>query len=238
MTNLLILLGAAGLIGGMVYRHDRYDREPLLALLFAIVLGGAACWPAGHIEDGLLSLVSVRCDVALPIVAAVVEELIKLLGVVAILLVLRKVVNDPMDGITYGAFVGLGFGIAEAFLVGGGGVTDALRLFFHAALGGIDGFAIGMLAARMSGWRRTLATWVAASIVIHLAFDFVALEILSASEVGLLLRAAPPVLMLALVGLYGVSVARATRWSKRVFAPAERTKIWGWPFERATGVAA
>ncbi len=233
MSNHLILLGMAMFVGGMVYRYDRYDREPLLAILFAIALGAASCLPACEIELGLLSVTSLPSDQALPLVAGTVEECLKLVVVIAVMATLRKRVSDPMDGVTYGAFVGLGFGIGEAYLVGEGGVTDALRLFFHATLGGIDGFALGMRSARVSGWKRTLLMWVSASVAIHVAWDFLALEVLSAPSVGFLLRAALPVLLLSLVGLYGASVVRATRWSKRVFAPTERTKIWGWPFARA-----
>ena len=59
---------------------------------------------------------------AAAVVAPVNEEVLKALGVVVVVLVARRQVTTVLDGIVYGAFVGLGFQVAENFVY----TTDAL----------------------------------------------------------------------------------------------------------------
>jgi RsiW-degrading membrane proteinase PrsW (M82 family) len=99
---------------------DFFEREPPLLLLAAFGWGGlvatATALPgdaAGH--DLLAKLVSPGFAASWgPAVAGpTVEELAKTLGVVIIVLIAKAQVNSVVDGLVYGAFVGLGFQVVE-----------------------------------------------------------------------------------------------------------------------------
>ena len=96
----------------MVYRYDMYDREPWYMLVVAILLGILACVTVGKFEDYLFfefeSFFS--GDYGLEkeaFITGLSEELIKLFAVAIIAIVGSRHFNDPMDGLIYGAFVGL-----------------------------------------------------------------------------------------------------------------------------------
>jgi RsiW-degrading membrane proteinase PrsW (M82 family) len=59
------------------------------------------------------------------IVGPSVEEVLKTLGVVVVVLIARKQVNSVADGAVYGAFVGLGFQIVEDFIYAANAVATA-----------------------------------------------------------------------------------------------------------------
>lgn len=99
---------------------DFLEREP------ALLVAGAAAWgglvatttaisgnAAAH--DLLAKLVSPAFAATWgPAIAGpTIEELLKTLGIVMIVLVARKQINSVVDGAVYGAFVGLGFQVVE-----------------------------------------------------------------------------------------------------------------------------
>ncbi|HEY7176016.1 MAG TPA: PrsW family glutamic-type intramembrane protease, partial [Micromonosporaceae bacterium] len=61
------------------------------------------------------------------IIGPTLEEVLKTLGVVIVVLVARRQVNSVADGAVYGAFVGLGFQIVEDFVDAGNAVVLAGR---------------------------------------------------------------------------------------------------------------
>jgi len=106
---------------------DFMEREPPLLMATALAWGGivatataALAGRAGH--DLLAKQVSpgFAADWGAALVAPAVEEPLKLLGVIVIGLIARHHVNSVMDGIVYGALVGLGFQVVEdiAFALG------------------------------------------------------------------------------------------------------------------------
>jgi protease PrsW len=102
---------------------DFLEREPPLLLAAAFGWGGAVATTTaisgnGAVIDLLAKLVSPAFAATWgpAISAPAVEEVLKTLGVVIVVLVARKQVNSIIDGAVYGAFVGLGFQVVEDFI--------------------------------------------------------------------------------------------------------------------------
>ena len=89
-----------------------------MATPVALVANGS-----GQVILAELRTASFATEWSAAVVAPVTEEILKTLGVVAVVLVARRQVTTVLDGIVYGAFVGLGFQVSENFLY----TTDALR---------------------------------------------------------------------------------------------------------------
>ncbi len=121
------------------------------------------------LEDLVAKLGSphLAADWGAALAAPTVEETAKTLGVVAIVLVARSQVNSVLDGVVYGAMVGLGFQIAEDIVFAVGAValagqgdqvqpvvaTFLLRGFLsgvwsHTLFGALAGAGIGYLVVR------------------------------------------------------------------------------------------
>ncbi|MEW6232384.1 MAG: PrsW family intramembrane metalloprotease [Chloroflexota bacterium] len=195
--SLLAGLIPAGIYGGLAWWMDRYEKEPrwLLALAFL--------W--GAVPAILLSLL-IELTLGLPVsvlgktlaeavetggIAPVVEEVAKGAFLVLLFLVARKEIDDVLDGIVYGAFIGLGFAFAEnllyfvgAYFEGGlGGWTAVVFLravvfgLNHAFFTAVTGAALGL--ARQS--RGVLAQLVRVSLGFALAMFFHAVHNLGAA---------------------------------------------------------
>jgi protease PrsW len=157
-------------LGGL----DFLEREPptLLATAFAwgaLVATAVAIPGSGALHNVLAKLISPGFATAwgAAIVGPTVEETVKVLGVFAIVLVAGAQMNSPLDGVVYGAMVGLGFQVAEdvvfavnAVAVEGQGdriapvvITFFLRgflagLWSHTLFGALAGFGVGYLVVR------------------------------------------------------------------------------------------
>jgi RsiW-degrading membrane proteinase PrsW (M82 family) len=99
---------------------DYLEREPLLLQVAAAAWGGlvatsAAISGSAALQDVLAKLISPQfaAEWGPAVVGAVVEEILKLLGVVTIALIARAQINSVVDGFVYGALVGLGFQVVE-----------------------------------------------------------------------------------------------------------------------------
>jgi protease PrsW len=113
---------------------DFLEREPPLLLAAALGWGGMVATTTAlsgntAVYDLLAKLVSPAFAVSWgpAISAPAIEELLKTLGVVTIVLVARKQVNSIVDGAVYGAFVGLGFQVVEDFIYAVNAVAIAGR---------------------------------------------------------------------------------------------------------------
>lgn len=105
---------------GIIYWFDRYEKEPWW-LLAAAFLWGAL--PAILISFVLNTVLSVPLLLALgdelgqaaapSVIGPPVEETIKSLALVAIFIFWRSEIDSPLDGIIYGAMVGMGFAMVE-----------------------------------------------------------------------------------------------------------------------------
>ena len=153
---------------------DFLEREPteLLVLAFGwgAVVATSVSIPAGMALENLVAKLGSPGLAAAwgPAIAGpTVEEVAKTLGVVAIVLIARSQVNSVLDGVVYGAMVGLGFQIAEdvVFAVGavalagqGDQVQPVVATFLlrgllsgvwsHTLFGALAGAGVGYLVVR------------------------------------------------------------------------------------------
>jgi RsiW-degrading membrane proteinase PrsW (M82 family) len=99
---------------------DFLEREPPLLLATAFAWGATVAtttaMPGNRAMLGLLAKVG-PADFATSwgpaVVSPIIEELVKVLGIVMIVLVSRKQINSVLDGMVYGALIGLGFQVVE-----------------------------------------------------------------------------------------------------------------------------
>jgi RsiW-degrading membrane proteinase PrsW (M82 family) len=111
---------------------DFLEREPteLLAVAFAwgaVVATSVSIPASAALEDLMAKLWSphLAADWGAALAGPTVEEIAKTLGVVAIVLIARAQVNSVLDGVVYGAMVGLGFQIVENIVFAVGNVALA-----------------------------------------------------------------------------------------------------------------
>lgn len=157
---------------------DRWEPEPLPALAVAFGWGASVSVLVALVLNtgAMLVLVSqgaaedVATVLGAVVVAPVVEESVKALGVLLVFLVWRRWFDGPVDGVVYGATVAAGFAFVENILYfgqtitvdGGDGTAVAtvfvmravMSPFAHLLFTACTGLAIG-LAARRGG-----AAWV------------------------------------------------------------------------------
>jgi RsiW-degrading membrane proteinase PrsW (M82 family) len=224
----------------LVYRYDLYDREPLPSVALAILLGAATMALAGWLESGAIGRLEGGNPISLAVVAASVEEGLKLATVAVLALLGRRVFNDPIDGLIYGSMVGLGAAAEEAVEVlrarSEAGVLlpaeELVRICGHLVMGGIGGFGVGRATLRLPGWPSAVALGLVAAGSLHFGWDVLALraDAFGAGFHGDALLAAA--LMLAGLLLYGRLVVVASRWSGSMFAAGRPRSLAGWPFAR------
>jgi RsiW-degrading membrane proteinase PrsW (M82 family) len=104
----------------LVTELDFLEREPTALLVLAFSWGGLVATTvsipgSAALEDLVAKLGSphLAADWGAALAGPTVEEIAKTLGVVAIILIARAQINSVLDGIVYGAMVGLGFQIVE-----------------------------------------------------------------------------------------------------------------------------
>lgn len=108
---------------GLIYWVDHYEKEPLWLLSAAFVWGAVPAAILALIFNTLFSLPfyalfseSSAELAAGGAIAPVVEEVVKGLALFLILVVQRHELDSPLDGIIYGAMVGMGFAMVENVL--------------------------------------------------------------------------------------------------------------------------
>ena len=105
---------------GLIYWVDRYEKEPWWLLAAAFLWGAVPAILISFVLNTLLSapLLLVLGDelgmaAAPPLIGPPVEETIKSIALVAIFIFWRNEIDSPLDGIIYGAMVGMGFAMVE-----------------------------------------------------------------------------------------------------------------------------
>jgi RsiW-degrading membrane proteinase PrsW (M82 family) len=102
---------------------DRFDPEPPWVLVLAFIWGAVISVFGAIIPNTLTAIVA--GDVISAVISApVFEEAMKGLGLVALLLVLRREFDGVVDGIVYASVIALGFAATENVLYYGRAVQD------------------------------------------------------------------------------------------------------------------
>ncbi len=220
----MAMLTCAMLLGMWFYRYDKHDKEPMRAVLTALGLGFIAMWAAGCVQDVVFAISPLSHNmVARATVVAIIEDGAKIVVVLCLARMVATHFNDPMDGIIYGTFAGLGAGIEESLLylslspaTAQTLAAEVIRLVAHALMGGLVGFAVGY-GARPNGARQPrpdlMAAGLGLSLVFHIAWDAIAYQ--PKHTVGL--RVALMVLLVMLVLVWGIMLTAAERQAKVTF---------------------
>jgi RsiW-degrading membrane proteinase PrsW (M82 family) len=189
---------------------DRYEPEPKGLLLFAFGWGAAVATLGSLVLNtaSILVLDAAGQDpqfVSVAVVAPVVEEALKGLGILAIVLIGRRGLDGVVDGLVYAGVVGVGFAFVEnilylgAALVDGGGagligtfvVRGIFSPFAHPLFTAPLGIAIAF-AARRGGmrWAWVLVGYVVA-VLLHGLWNGSAVASPEAFLVGFVLLQVP-----------------------------------------------
>jgi RsiW-degrading membrane proteinase PrsW (M82 family) len=181
----------------VVRRMDRNEKEPWRLVLVAAAWGAIVATSLVIWAESLWDTIAVATlvpgpglDASSAFSAGVLEELAKGTAVLLLFLVMRNEFDDVVDGIVYGAAVGLGFNFMEsvAYMTnlyavfgpeGAGGIAagfqwyarQVLGLFFgHATYTALIGAGIGL--ARQLPSRRQKALAIVSGFVIAIAAHF------------------------------------------------------------------
>jgi RsiW-degrading membrane proteinase PrsW (M82 family) len=234
-----LVLALGGLLfGAMVYRYDMHEREPWWMLLGAAFAGALTMWGAFELELLIQDLAGAGDrSVLKAALAGTIEELAKLAIPVAVLLLMKKHFNDPMDGLIYGSLAGIGAGVFEGawwqwFAPAMDGATvvnthgpNAMRLLMHTLWGGIVGSALGLIVMKKL-WRRMLAQRVALIMSIHFAWDQF-IGFVPADEQAGWHRLLAALLVGVSIVWYGLLVVQANKWSRSLHAPTSKQRLVG-----------
>ncbi|MBX7236437.1 MAG: PrsW family intramembrane metalloprotease [Caldilineales bacterium] len=204
MSSLIPLSVVAAVVPAIVYVvavwwSDRYEREPGWLLTTAFLWGAIPAILLSVAGAVLLQGPQAVFDTGLrnslfhgALVAPVVEEIAKGLALVGIAVFFAREIDSTLDGIIYGALVGIGFGMTENFLYflqvaieqngANWPVVAFLRTvvfglnhaFYSAILGAVLGYAL--TTRPTTGGRWLLALFgLAAAIVVHGLHNLVSL---------------------------------------------------------------
>jgi RsiW-degrading membrane proteinase PrsW (M82 family) len=153
---------------------DFLEPEPIGMQAMAFAWGGLVATsvsiPASTAREDLIAKLGspgLAADWGAALAGSTVEEIAKTLGIIAIVLIARSQINSVLDGVVYGAMVGLGFQIVEDIVFALGAValagrgdsvqpviaTFLLRGFLsgvwsHTLFGALAGAGVGYLVVR------------------------------------------------------------------------------------------
>lgn len=161
----IILLAATAIPAALIiYRFDHFEPEPASMIAIALLWGGVIALTFGGITNSwFLSFLQHVMPAAqvdswgAAIVAPINEELYKSLGLVVMYLMARSEFDSVMDGLVYGAMIGLGFQVIENvqyFMLAadesGGGAGAVVGMFFLRVL--LSGLYSHMLFTGLMGF--------------------------------------------------------------------------------------
>jgi RsiW-degrading membrane proteinase PrsW (M82 family) len=141
------------LYAAVLWWLDRYEKEPLALLSVAFLWGAVPSIILALIMQIVLDapLMTIQGSsqltyelIGASVVAPLTEEGVKALALIMLLLLFRREIDSPLDGLIYGGMVGFGFASVENvfYLFGAlteGGVGDVLGLaFLRAGIFGLN----------------------------------------------------------------------------------------------------
>lgn len=142
---------------------DRWDPEPVRWVILALLWGaGVATGASLLIEAFLGGALRLSDRASTVLMAPIVEEVIKGLGVLVMIVVARRYFHGPVDGIVYGGLIGAGLAFTENILYLSSAMDDGTLLqtwvgrgllspFAHVLFTAWTGAAVGWAAERRRG---------------------------------------------------------------------------------------
>jgi RsiW-degrading membrane proteinase PrsW (M82 family) len=252
----LLVVWAVPLVA-VIHALDLFEREPFGMLAAAFAWGGlAATTLAISANTALFDLIAKLGSQSLAdrwgaaIAGPIDEETLKALGLLLLVLIAAAEIDTPIDGLIYGAFIGLGFQIVEDFqyltnpAFASSGFSQAhvvWELFLvrglvggiwsHAAYTGLVGLGIGYLVSRPDVPRaRRVALAVLAfggALAMHFVWNSPWLENVVVSGFWRTIIAQSVIKglpgFLLLTWLYLRARKREARWVEHVLAPETAT---------------
>lgn len=162
---------------------DRYEREPIRLVGIALGIGALAAPILAVLVEGLFDVRSSMTgqglvpESELGIATPMIEEIVRGLAVLGVMLLVRHEIDTLLDGVVYGAVIGTGFGLTANFVsilstpALEGDTTPSL---FFAAVAGMNhafyGAVIGLVVAAARGWPQGMALGAALGIVAAAGF--------------------------------------------------------------------
>ena len=162
---LVVSGGMSAVLLLLVWLSDRYEREPFYILLLAAAWGALPSVFLSCLFESILGIPIAAMAGAgtaevltAVLLAPPVEEIVKAIALLLAILLFRREFDDVLDGMTYGAAVGIGFSFVEDFGyflggvmqsgVTGGGIIFALRNFGfilnHSLFTALTGIGFGL----------------------------------------------------------------------------------------------
>jgi RsiW-degrading membrane proteinase PrsW (M82 family) len=117
-----------------IRRYDVFEREPFLALVNSMLLGGAGAWllaAGGYQVLRTFGVTHLNNVAGAFLVIGPVEELAKLAAFLVIYRLYAREIDEPTDGILYMSAVALGFSLIENFLYANAGLGNGRLLFYR-----------------------------------------------------------------------------------------------------------
>lgn len=126
----------------ILWWFDRYEKEPLPLLVLAFLWGAIPSIILALIMQIVLDIPVVALSsnqlayelISGSIIAPLTEESVKALAVILLLIIFRREIDSPMDGLIYGGLIGFGFAAVE-------NVFYLLGEYSQSGLGGVIGLA-------------------------------------------------------------------------------------------------
>lgn len=166
------------LYSAILWWFDRYEKEPLIFVIGAFIWGAIPAVILALIMQILLDIPIVALSpdnftydmLGGSLVAPLTEEFVKALAVIAMVVVLRREIHSPLDGLIYGGLAGFGFAAVENLLYLGsaytsGGLGSAIGLAFlragvfglnHAMYTGFTGLGAALALEVKNNWLKPI----------------------------------------------------------------------------------
>jgi len=232
---------------------DRNEKEPPLLMLSAFLWGAVIATmisyilntTAGVMISGVVTNAQIANQLTASFSAPLVEETAKGAAMIALYLMFRHHLDNVLDGVVYGALVGLGFAVFENFIyyVNTGSLSGALQLVCirgvitspgtHACFTAITGASIGMFRVMRSGVMRWFLppAGLATAMFVHFSWNTFTAFFVTDSFIGNLVYGLPmavvvlqaPFVMLVLL-VSGLALWHETSLIER-FLKSERPPV-------------
>jgi len=175
----------------IVWWFDRYEKEPFQLLLISFLWGMIPAVAISLILELLLgvpgasslqSAASGFSFLGVGVLPPVIEEGLKFIGLVGIFWIAGQEVDDPLDGIIYGAMVGFGFAAAEntLYFLASKSVSELILLIFfrtmifgsiHALFTAFTGLGLALAKYARARWKAIL--WAAGGLLTAVLFHLI-----------------------------------------------------------------